>query len=185
MDRTSGVGEDTKMLEYLVWILVLMSAAHTESEPVIIGARKWVCRVATGHPYPYATAPAMDMPSTADLPRPRPAVIATVDLSVLSETASMKVSSAFAWSIVLAIPASAPSGCVSLSESESSLSCSTSGSTTGPFCAERPNLQREGARQRPDAQRERARWVDVSVRGRGGFGRCEWLLSTDCVESAT
>ena len=46
--------------------------------------------------YPKAIAPAMTNPSAADLPRPRAAVNATVEVRVFSDITSIKRSIAFA-----------------------------------------------------------------------------------------
>lgn len=46
--------------------------------------------------YPKAIAPAMTNPSAADLPRPRAAVNATVEVSVFSDITSIKRSIALA-----------------------------------------------------------------------------------------
>ena len=47
--------------------------------------------------YPNATAAATERPRAADLPRPLAAVMATVDLSVCSESASTNTNRALAW----------------------------------------------------------------------------------------
>mmetsp|Transcript_1520 Transcript_1520/g.4811 ORF Transcript_1520/g.4811 Transcript_1520/m.4811 type:complete len:230 (+) Transcript_1520:132-821(+) len=59
---------------------------------------------------PYATAAAIDSPSVADLPRPRPDVSATVARGVRSAAASMKERRARPWSTVRARRSSGPIG---------------------------------------------------------------------------
>jgi hypothetical protein len=65
-------------------------------------------------------AAAIEIPSAADFPRPRPAVSATVDRKVFSLMASMNVSTALAWSMVLARATSTPEGGVLASDALSS-----------------------------------------------------------------
>ena len=77
---------------------------------------------------------------TADLPRPRAAVSATVERSVRSLAASRNVTTARAWSSVRAAPTSAPAGCVTRTR----LRVRVQGPGTspplapGPACAQRP-----------------------------------------------
>lgn len=65
-------------------------------------------------------AAAIEIPSAADFPLPLPAVSATVDRRVFSLIASMKVSTAFAWSIVFAKATKTPDGGVLASDAFSS-----------------------------------------------------------------
>mmetsp|Transcript_6734 Transcript_6734/g.27868 ORF Transcript_6734/g.27868 Transcript_6734/m.27868 type:complete len:206 (+) Transcript_6734:479-1096(+) len=80
--------------------------------------------------YPIATAPATAMPIAADLPRPRAAVSATVDLSVFSDAASRKVTTALPWSRVLQQDTRAPAGSVPSRDCLSSLRSSDSAPTS-------------------------------------------------------
>lgn len=57
---------------------------------------------------PAATAAEIDIPTAADFPLPLPAVMEMVFLKFLSETASIKVIIALAWSKVFAIATKGP-----------------------------------------------------------------------------
>ncbi len=74
----------------------------------------------------------MDRPSAADLPRPRAAVMVTIERRVFSEMASTNLRRALAWSRVFVCDRSEWAGWVPSSDRFSSLSSSSDGDWASP-----------------------------------------------------